>query len=53
MKDKKKREIINKNESEKGKKKLTYENIKVKGEDKVIKTQDGKYYIIKPVKLKS
>ena len=39
--------------TEKGKKKLTYENIKVKGEDKVIKTQDGKYYIIKPVKLKS
>jgi len=37
--------------TEKSKKKLTYENVKIKGNSKVIKTQDGKYYKLTPVTL--
>ena len=37
--------------TEKSKKNLTYENVKTKGEAKVIKTNDGKYYKLTPVTL--
>lgn len=37
--------------TEKSKRSLTYENIKTKGGNKVIKTQDGKYYKLTPVTL--
>jgi hypothetical protein len=37
--------------TEKSKSKLTYENVKTKGDTKVIKTQDGKYYKLTPVAL--
>lgn len=44
-------EVLN-SYTEQNKSKLTYENVKVKGEDKVIKTQDGKYYKLIPVNLR-
>jgi len=47
-------EVLN-SYTEKNKDKLTYENVNVKTGDgtKVIKTQDGKYYKLVPVKLKN
>lgn len=47
-------EVLN-NYTEKNKDKLTYENVNVKTTDgtKVIKTQDGNYYKLVPVKLKN